>query len=58
VGSAAGGLLYDLAWLPDASFLVMAAVTGLGVVLSLVLPRMLGQRADPADSPGAPRVAN
>ena len=44
VGSAAGGLLYDVAWLPDASFVIMAAVTGSGVVLSLGLPRMLGQR--------------
>ncbi|MBS4010629.1 MAG: MFS transporter, partial [Roseovarius sp.] len=48
VGSAAGGLLYDVAWLPDASFLIMAAVAGLGVVLSLGLPRMLGpQRPGP-----------
>tara|TARA_R110001606_G_scaffold71247_19_gene163981 strand:- start:25094 stop:26356 length:1263 start_codon:yes stop_codon:yes gene_type:complete len=42
VGSAAGGLLYDVAWLPGASFLIMSTLTGIGVVLSLGLPRMLG----------------
>ncbi|WP_339913128.1 MFS transporter [uncultured Brevundimonas sp.] len=42
VGSAAGGLLYDVAWLPGASFVIMSTLTGIGVVLSLGLPRMLG----------------
>ena len=41
VGSAAGGLLYDVAWLPGGSFLIMSTLTGIGVVLSLGLPRML-----------------
>ena len=42
VGSAAGGLLYDAAWLPGAPFLIMSILTGVGVVLSVGLPRMLG----------------
>ncbi|MEQ7154213.1 MFS transporter [Brevundimonas aurifodinae] len=41
IGSAGGGLLYDVAWLPDASFLIMTVLTGVGVVLSFALPRML-----------------
>ncbi|PZO32573.1 MAG: MFS transporter [Alphaproteobacteria bacterium] len=41
IGSAGGGLLYDVAWLPDASFLIMTVMTGVGVALSLALPRML-----------------
>jgi len=52
VGSAAGGLLYDVAWLPDASFLITAAVTGFGVALSLGLPRMLGRGRPGCASPG------
>lgn len=41
VGSAAGGLLFDLTGLPDAPFLLVTLVTALGVVLSLGLPRLL-----------------
>ena len=41
VGSAAGGLLFDVAWLPNASFLLMTMLTVIGVVLSLGLPKML-----------------
>jgi len=44
VGSAAGGLLFDVAWLPNASFLLMAVLTGLGVLLSLGLPKILVTR--------------
>jgi MFS family permease len=51
VGSAAGGLLFDLAWLPNASFLLMTALTVFGVLLSLGLPdtlvtRKLGKTAN------------
>jgi MFS family permease len=41
VGSAAGGLLFDVAWLPNASFLLMTMLTMIGVLLSLGLPKML-----------------
>ncbi|SEE16371.1 Predicted arabinose efflux permease, MFS family [Rhizobiales bacterium GAS188] len=44
VGSAAGGLLFDMAPLPDASFLLVTALTVLGVLLSLGLPKMLVTR--------------
>lgn len=44
VGSAAGGLLFDVAWLPDASFLIVTALTVLGVLLSLSLPKLLVTR--------------
>ena len=41
VGSAAGGLLFDVAPLPHASFLLVTALTILGVLLSLGLPKEL-----------------
>ena len=44
VGSAAGGLLFDVAWLPNASFLLITLLTVLGVLLSLGLPKMLVKR--------------
>jgi len=44
VGSAAGGLLFDVESLPAASFLLVTLLTGLGVLLSLGLPKMLGSR--------------
>jgi MFS family permease len=44
VGSTAGGLLFDVAWLPNASFLLMTMLTMIGVVLSLGLPKMLMTR--------------
>jgi len=44
VGSAAGGLLFDFAPLPGASFLLMTALTVLGILLSLGLPNMLATR--------------
>jgi predicted MFS family arabinose efflux permease len=44
VGSAAGGLLFDVALLPGAAFLLMTVLTMLGVLLSLGLPNMLVTR--------------
>lgn len=44
VGSAAGGLLFDVASLPAAPFLLVTLLTGLGVLLSLGLPKMLRTR--------------
>ena len=44
VGSAAGGLLFDLALLPDAPFLLMTLLTMLGILLSLGLPHLLAKR--------------
>ena len=41
VGSAAGGLLFDITPLPHASFLLVTALTILGVLLSLGLPKRL-----------------
>ena len=41
IGSAAGGLLFNVAGLPGASFLLVAALTALGVLLSLSLPKTL-----------------
>ena len=41
VGSAAGGLLYDVTWLPNAAFVLMAGVTLLAVWPSLRLPGQL-----------------
>ncbi|MBI2715153.1 MAG: MFS transporter [Rhizobiales bacterium] len=60
VGSAAGGLLYDVALLPDASFLLATVLTVLGILLSLGLPKMLvtrklGKAAN--DVPKSPIVA-
>lgn len=41
VGAAAGGILFDVVWLPNASFLLMTGLTVFGVLLSLNLPNML-----------------
>ena len=41
LGSAAGGLLYNVAALPGASFLLTAGLAVLGVLLSLGLPQLL-----------------
>jgi predicted MFS family arabinose efflux permease len=57
VGSAAGGLLYNVAALPGASFVLTAGLAVLGFLLSLGLPHLLvhppgrmtgGQRKLPA----------
>ncbi len=47
VGSAAGGLLFDVAWLSNASFVLITVVTLLGVLLSLGLPHLLATRKLP-----------
>jgi predicted MFS family arabinose efflux permease len=52
VGSAAGGLLFDVAPLPDASFLLVTVLTVLGVLVSLGLPNMLVARK-PGEAPAA-----
>ena len=44
VGAAAGGLLFDVAFLPDASFVLMTALTVLGFLMSLPLPDRLASR--------------
>jgi predicted MFS family arabinose efflux permease len=44
LGSAAGGLLYDVAALPGASFVLTAGLTVLGFLLSLGLPHLLVPR--------------
>lgn len=41
VGSAAGGLLFNVALIPDAAFLLVTVLTVLGVLLSLGLPKLL-----------------
>ena len=43
VGSAAGGLLYNIAALPGASFVLTAGLTVLGLLLSLGLPHLLAR---------------
>ena len=48
VGSAAGGLLFNVAALPGASFILAAVLAGLGFILSLGLPRVL----EPGDFAG------
>jgi len=40
-GSAAGGLLFDVSWLPDASFAIAAVLSVAAVLLSLRLPKLL-----------------
>jgi MFS family permease len=47
-GSAAGGLLFNVASLPGASFLLVTALTGLGFLLSLGLPNVLRNRGEAA----------
>jgi len=48
VGSAAGGLLFNVAALRGASFVLIAGVTVLGFLLSLRLPHLLVSQARPA----------
>ncbi len=40
-GSAAGGLLFDVTWLPNASFVLITLITVIAVLLSLGLPNLL-----------------
>lgn len=44
LGSVAGGLLFNVAFLPGASFILTAALVALGSVLSLGLPKLLAPR--------------
>ena len=44
VGSAAGGLLFNVKGLPDVSFLLTGGLVGFSVLLSLDLPRLLAPR--------------
>lgn len=57
VGSAAGGLLYNVAWLPNASFVLVASVTVVAAILSLSLPSKLVVRKHVA-GPGPIRAAD
>ena len=44
VGAAAGGLLFNVSWLPDASFIVIAGLVSVGLALSIRLPSKLFPR--------------
>ena len=44
VGAAAGGLLFDVAFLPNASFVLMTGLTAFGFLTSLALPSLLAGR--------------
>ena len=44
LGSVAGGLLFNIALLPGASFILTAALVSLGFLLSLDLPKLLAPR--------------
>lgn len=45
LGSVAGGLLFNIALLPGASFILTAALVALGFLLSLDLPKLLAPRS-------------
>ena len=45
VGSAVGGLFFNIAGFPGASFVLVAAVTALGVLLGFGLPKLLVRRS-------------
>ena len=55
VGSAAGGLLFDIAPMPGASFLLMTVLTVLGILLSLGLPHILVTRKLGEATNGVPK---
>ena len=44
VGSAAGGLLFNVPWFPNASFVLMTGLTVCGALLSIRLPNLLVTR--------------
>jgi MFS family permease len=46
VGSAVGGLLFNVLWFPNASFVLMTGLTVTGALLSLGLPNLLVSRKD------------
>ena len=41
IGSAAGGLLFNVSWLPDASFALITGLTIMGLLISFGLPKLL-----------------
>ena len=41
VGSVAGGLLFNVSWLPNASFVLITGLTVVGLLISFALPKML-----------------
>ena len=43
-GAAAGGLLFDVTWLPNASFVLVAALMLVGAILSIRLTQVLASR--------------
>ena len=53
VGSAGGGLLFDVTALPGASFILTAGLATIGFILSLKLPRVLGARPIDTALPGS-----
>ena len=44
VGSAAGGMLFNVPWFPNASFVLITGLTVCGTLLSLGLPNLLVSR--------------
>jgi MFS family permease len=44
VGAAAGGLLFDVSFLPNASFVLVTGLTAIGFLMSLPLPSLLANR--------------
>jgi predicted MFS family arabinose efflux permease len=44
IGSAAGGLLFEVRWLPHASFVLVTLLALFGVLISLRLPKLLVTR--------------
>jgi predicted MFS family arabinose efflux permease len=55
LGSAAGGLLFNIAALPGASFVLTAGLTVLGFLLSLGLPHLLASKPRQAAARSASR---
>lgn len=57
LGSAAGGILFDVPWLAGASFLLAAALTVTGALLSLGLPSLLvARKVGNDDDSAAPEI--
>lgn len=56
VGAAGGGILFDVVWLPNASFTLAGVIILLGVILSLRIPYMLSPTTS-RDDPASPRGA-
>ena len=57
VGSAAGGVLFNVTWLSNAPFLLVSGLTAFSVLLSLGLPRLLArQTADGSGNDRQPRL--